>query len=156
MKKGKLSGVRRLLPLALVPDIKESHNNFEILFDLINLNNIDHKIISDYKAMLIALGLQTAVATYSCPYCPTPFKNLGRDESEEEQEERTFLHLEEDHKKFVEQMNGDKNKAKNCHNTVNSCLVAEDLSTTILENYILPELHSIEPLVLRRTLSSSR
>ena len=155
MKKWKLSGVRRLLPLAVVPDIKESHNNFKIFFDLINLNNIDYKTISDHKAMLIALGLQTAVATYPCPYCLIPFKNLGRAESEEEQEDRAFLHLEEDHKKFVEQMSVDK-KAKNCPNTVDSCLVAEDLSTTILEKYILPQLHSIELLVLRLTWSSYR
>ena len=88
MKKRDLSGVRRLLPLALVPDIKESHNNFEILFDLINLNNIDHKIISDYKAMLIALGLQTAVATYPCPYCLTPLSRIWGEPSQKKNKKR--------------------------------------------------------------------
>ena len=49
LKKGKLTGVKRLILLAIVPDIKETHNNISIIFDLISLNKIPFKIVTDFK-----------------------------------------------------------------------------------------------------------
>jgi len=69
LKKGKLTGVKRVILLAVVPDIKETHSNISVIFELIGLNNIAFKIVSDFKLQLLVLGLQTATATHPCGYC---------------------------------------------------------------------------------------
>ena len=53
---------------------------------MINLNKMDYKIVSDYKAMLISLGLQTATASFPCPFCFRSFKELATKDSEKDQE----------------------------------------------------------------------
>ena len=138
LKKGKLSGVNRVVVLALTPHIKETNANFRKLFDLININSIDYHMVSDYKAMLLALGLQTASSTYPCAYCFAILKFL-----DVVKEERTFEDLVKDFQKFTTQMKGDKKCAKFCHSTVNHCLLKADPFMKVLEKYILPELHSI-------------
>ena len=74
--------------LALVPDIKETHRNIHTLFDIINLNNIEYRIVADYKAMLITLGFQTSTATYPCPFCIVHKDDLAQES--ENVPERTF------------------------------------------------------------------
>ena len=69
LRKGKLSGVKRIILLAVVPDIKETHNNLAIIFNLFRINKISFKIVSDFKLQLLTLGLQTATASYPCAYC---------------------------------------------------------------------------------------
>lgn len=78
MKMGKLSGVKRVIPLAFVPEIKESHRNLEIIIDLIKLNNIPFKAVVDYKINLILCGCQTASATSPCPYCFVKLQELAK------------------------------------------------------------------------------
>ena len=67
-KKGKPSGVKRVILLAVVPDIKETYSNVSLIFELINLNRLHFKIVADFKLQLIVLGLQTATATHPCGY----------------------------------------------------------------------------------------
>ena len=141
MKKGKLSGVKRVMILALVPDIKETHRNIHTLFDIVNINNIEYKIVADYKAMLITLGLQTSTATYPCPFCIVHKDDLAQES--ENVPERTFQLLKQDHEKFVQEYQGDKKNAKHCHSTVNPCLLTEDQYKAVLEKFIFPELHTV-------------
>ena len=67
--KYKLTSVKRLIILALVPDCKETHHNMKILFDLTCLNDISFLFVADYKLLQICLGYQTATSTYPCPFC---------------------------------------------------------------------------------------
>lgn len=148
MKKGKLTGVKRVIPLAFVPDIKESHDNLKVIVDLIGLNNIPFHIVCDYKFALLCAGCQTATASYPCPYCFVSLQELARKELEIKPE-RTFGDLDNDHKKYLEESKGCKSvslakkKAQLCHSTVNESLLQEDSCLRVLEKYILPELHSI-------------
>lgn len=144
MKQGKLSGVKRLITLALVPDIIESNRNFRLIFDLIKLNDINYRIVSDYKAMLITLGLQTSRSSFPCPHCLIPLRDFDDYFTKaDEYQLRTFGILHQDHKKFTEELKSNYKLAKHCHSTVNASLVVEEPSVTVLETYILPELHSI-------------
>lgn len=68
-KKGKLTSVDSLILLCITPDIKETHANMNILFDLTNINNIPFKFVADFKLLLIVNGQQTATSAYPCPYC---------------------------------------------------------------------------------------
>ena len=64
---GKLTDVRKLLMLCIVPDVPETHSNMEILFNLTKINNISFTFVADL--LLICIGCQTAVSTHPCPYC---------------------------------------------------------------------------------------
>ena len=141
LKKGKLTGVKRLILLAIVPDIKETHNNVSIIFDLIRLNNISFKIVTDFKLQLIILGLQTATAMHPCGYCLIS-KNQLQNRMIEAVGERTFGNLDKDHQKFVDNKCIRKD-ARYYNNCINPCLLKEDPSTPVLEKYIVPELHLI-------------
>ena len=141
VRKGKLTGVKRLILLGVVPDIKDTHRNFSLIFDLIHLNTIQFKIVSDFKLQLITLGLQTVTATYPCAYCFISNDNL-KNRIVQEVGERTFHSLESDHERFIAS-NGIHKDAKKIHNCTNPCLLKEDPSMPVLEKYIVPELHLI-------------
>ena len=55
--KRKLTGVNCLIMVCTVPDVKETWKNTELLFSLSKLNNIPYKFVSDYKLLLVCLGL---------------------------------------------------------------------------------------------------
>lgn len=65
----KFTSVKKLILLAIVPQIKESYDNLKVLFELTQLNNIPFKFAADLKLLLIINGQQTASATCPCPYC---------------------------------------------------------------------------------------
>ena len=140
LKKGKLSGVKRIVVLAVVPDIKETNKNFALLFNLIRANDIYLSTLLQ-STRLNSRPSERSFHMWPCPYCFIQYTDLGQDV--EEKEERTFGDLETDHQKFKVEMKGNKNKARYCHSTVNPCVLVEDPSMKILEKYILPELHSI-------------
>ena len=141
LRKGKLSGVKRVILLAVVPEIKETHANVSLIFDLIGLNKISFKIVSDFKLQLLVLGLQTASATHPCGYCLISKEQL-KDRNIEAAKDRTFGSLEENHKKFLEN-GGDAKEAKFFYNCVNPCLLEEEKEVRVYEKFILPELHLI-------------
>ena len=82
-KKGKITGVKRLILLANVPDIKETFQNCQKLWKLIDLDQISYLFSADFKLTLTVLGLQTASAMYPCPYCLVSLRQLrGQDDEE--------------------------------------------------------------------------
>ena len=150
MKKGLLTSVKRVIPIAFVPDIKETHANLSIIFDLIKLNDIRFKIVADYKMVLILEGCQTATSTCPCPFCFVTLQELA-DKETNLKPERHFSDLQRDKSKYDEGLKTCKNAAAvkklapMCNSTINTCLVKEeeDQSMRVLEKFILPELHSI-------------
>lgn len=68
-KKAKLTSVQRLILLCIVPDVKETYTNIQLLFNLTNINKIPFKLVCDFKVLLIINGQQTASSMYPCPYC---------------------------------------------------------------------------------------
>ena len=94
--KGKLTGVRKLVILAIVPDIPESNSNLEILFEKSGLNNISFKFVVDFKMLNSCLGLQNSTSIYPCPYCEITLNDLRAlekvlyDKNFETPKERTF------------------------------------------------------------------
>lgn len=63
----KSTSVKKLILLCIVPSIKETYNNIKILFDLIRINDISFKFVSDFKVLLIINGQQTATSSFPCP-----------------------------------------------------------------------------------------
>ena len=88
-KTAKITGVNKMIMLCTVPEVAETYANMKILFDLIKINSIPFKFISDFKLMLIVNGMQTASSTWPSPYCYVKLRTLRGlpEESIEDEEE---------------------------------------------------------------------
>ena len=145
-KEAKLTSVERLIILCVVPKIKETYENLDLLFTLTKVNNIPFKFIADFKLILIINGQQTASATNPCPYCFITLKNLKnyRDGMQEVSNQmKTYGDLKRNYQSFCNK--GKKKKdAKYCNSTVNSPLLKEDDDLTVIEKCLPPELHLLQ------------
>lgn len=146
--KGKCTSVNRIILLCLVPDIKENYNNLQFLFDLIKINNIAFRFVSDFKVLLLVNGQQTATSSFPCPYCYVSLHQLRNPDTHDDKplNLKTYGDLKKDYDKFCSLKNNMK-KAKDCFSTVNPPIFQEDDSTYILEKCIVPELHILQGFV---------
>ena len=64
-----LIGKRRIMILAIVPDIPENYNNLQILYDLTSVNQVGYQQTGDLKAINILLGLMSCSSVCGCCYC---------------------------------------------------------------------------------------
>ena len=154
VKKGKLTGVRKLIMVCIVPDVPETHTNMTILFKLTQLNLVSFLFVADFKLLLIVYGLQTATAKYPCPYCLILSDDMRdkqllekRDPAALIPEPRTFGKLEQDHTRFLEDFNGKKSKAMFANSTVNQSIIEEDSEIETLSRSPLEELHCLTGFV---------
>lgn len=165
-RKSLLTSVNRLIMLCVVPQIKETYSNIELLFKLTNINNIPFKFVSDFKVLLIVNGQQTATASFPCPYCFIALKYLRdrkdlnnylvQDDSTSNDDTdqtaaytptlKTYGDLRNDYNTFCS-LGNDKKLAKNCHSTVNPPLLDEANDTYIIQKCIIPELHIMQGYV---------
>ena len=143
----------KLIMLCIVPDVKETYENVKFLFNLVNINNISFKFVSDFKLLLIVNGQQTATSMYPCPYCFVSLQDLRKFVDENNVSEgmevsplKTFGDLRKDYDKFVS-LGKDKKLAKNCHSTINEPLFKENDDLLILDKCIIPELHILQGFV---------
>lgn len=81
-KPARLTSVKKVIMLCIVPDIKETYENVKILFELTNINEISFKFISDLKLCLIVNGQQTASASYPSPYCSVTLTEMRSDNND--------------------------------------------------------------------------
>lgn len=163
-KKAKLTSVKRLILLCVVPDIKESYKNLDLSFKLSKINDIPFRFLGDLKILLTINGQQTASASYPCLYCFIKLRDLRNphlDASDHFTEDRpstshasnflnflnknefsrlkTFGDLKKNYEKFC--ATGNKKYAPECHSTVNFPLFLKDDKVTVIEKVIVPELH---------------
>ena len=134
----KLTSVKRVILLAIVPDCKETYHNMKTLFDLTCLNNISFLFVADFKLLLICLGCQTATASFPCPYCYVPLREITSSVHQENQDDdifevRTFGNLKIDAGRFNNDHGADKKKAKLCNSTVNKPLFDEHDSVEVFD-----------------------
>ena len=112
-KTKKNTGIYKIIMLCVVPNIKETHNNIQFLFELTKLNNLSFKFVADFKIILLVNGHQSASSMYPCPYCFVP-KNDFRKElfkpQEEQPELKTYGDIQKFYQKFVTLHDGDKKK----------------------------------------------
>ena len=138
--------------LCIVPNIKETYENIRKLCDLISLNSIPFKLLSDFKVLLMINGQQTASATFPCPYCRislSELKNrvdiLNNNNSKLNKKEclKTYGNIKEDYKTFVS-LDKDVKKSKLCGSTINPSILNEEDDVFVLEKCIIPELHIMQ------------
>ena len=150
----KLTSVKKVILLCIVPQIKESYDNVKLLFDLVQINRISFKFASDFKLLLIVNGQQTATSTCPCPYCFITLQELKDCQSlkdtesvdDESRKLKTYGDLKNDFNKYCS-LGKDKKKAKDCHSTINQPLFDENDDVYVLEKCVIPELHILQGFV---------
>ena len=146
----KLTSVKRLVIIAVVPDCKETYANMSILFDITNLNRISFLFVADNKLLLICLGCQTSSASFPCPYCHVPLREItstvddtAEDLPEDLWKERTFGNLKESHDIYTTIYDSNRKLAKNCYSTVEASLLKEEADVKVLDKCPVEELHAM-------------
>ena len=132
----RLSGVNRVLLLAYVEDIEESHHNMRIILDLLKFSNVNFKICADLKVVNILLGISSHGGKFACAFCYGESLPVAGPT-------RTFRHLKEQYEMYI--ADGAKKKyMQQYYNVINECLLQVDnldvpTSTIIAQ----PELHYV-------------
>lgn len=149
-KKSNPNSVNRLIMLCITPQIKETYENLKLLFDLININEVSFKFVSDLKVLLIINGQQTATSSYPCPFCFISLGDLRNRENFEKDNDKnrlkTYGDLMDDYESFCK-TNKNMKLAKDCHSTINAPIFQEDRSAAVLHKCIIPELHIMQGFV---------
>lgn len=148
-----VTSVYRLIMLCIVPNIKDTYDNVKKLFDLISLNNISFKFISDFKLLLIVNGQQTASSSFPCPYCFISLSEMRKyvmettvTQFENIYNLKTYGDLKNDYSNYKK--NGcNKKMAYTFHSTINEPFFFEDNTKYVLQKCIIPELHILQGLV---------
>ena len=67
----KVTGSKRVLVLAKADSIPENRYNIEVLWNSLNLNDVqlDFQLVCDSKLTNIILGIQSCTLLYACLFC---------------------------------------------------------------------------------------
>lgn len=130
----RLSGVNRVLVLAYVEQIQETHTNMRKVLELLNLKDIRYTVCGDLKIVNILLGLSSHGGKYACALC-YGVCDLSAGPP------RTFRHLQEQYAMY-EAAKFPVKKMQLYYNVVKPCLLyisnLDDHISTIIAH---PELH---------------
>ena len=135
----KLSSVKKLFIIGLMPDAQESHANVKLMLEEININKIPNTISADLKLDLNLIGKQCAACTNPCIFCDCSSSSFGK----EDKEPGKLLTI-GDLKRYLQEFRdagGDKDLAKEFQSVVNDILLDNDDSTYLIDVLNLPELH---------------
>ena len=135
-----LSGVNRLLPLAVCPGVPERHHNLHLIMEHLQLHKIPRlKVVMDLCLLNAILGISAHGGKFSCSWCDGP-------STLQSGTLRTFAHLKQKYQQFA--ATGFKlSKMKECANVVNECLTIAPPEALVLDVHPLPPLHLLMGVV---------
>ena len=64
-----LIGKKKIMILAIVPEVPENYHNLQLLYDLTKINSVSYQQTGDLKAINILLGLMACSSACGCCYC---------------------------------------------------------------------------------------
>ena len=143
----KLSGVKKILVLAMSPTI-ETHENVEAILLLLNISVLDFAFSADIKMQLILVGKMSASCSHACPYC-----NGSKPEWVIDSPRTTIGSLWQNYRDFMKPVaeksgGGNEKKAKEFNIVVRRPLVTGEDETQILGGvFFFPELHVLIGIV---------
>ena len=125
-KSTKLSSVKKLFFICLVPWVQELYQNIKSILQELKLEGMEYGISADIKIYLILCGKQTASCLHPCPYCE------GVAPWNRDYEDLTIGSLNNWYQKFI-RSNNNKNNAKKYQNVINPPLLVGDDATKTLK-----------------------
>ena len=145
----KLSSVKKLFVVGLIPDVQEIYPNVKTMLEELNLEGIEYGLSADLKIYLCIIGKQIASCIHSCPYCE------GQAPWDENYEPLTIASLFEWNQKFIDS-GGNKKNAKNYQNVINKPLLTGEDNTKTLEVLNPPELHLMTGVIGKLIMEMER
>ena len=135
-----LSGVNRLLPLAVCPGVPERHSNLRQIMEHLQLHKIPRlKVVMDLCLLNAILGISAHGGKFACSWCDGP-------STLQSGTLRTFAHLKQNYQQFA--ASGFKAaKMKECANVIHECLTIAPPATLVLDVHPLPPLHLLMGVV---------
>ena len=133
-KVSKLSSVKKMFVVGLIPDVQEIYPNVKIMLDELNLEGIEYGFSADLKIYLCLVGKQVASCTHSCAYCE------GQSPWDDSSKPLTIGSLMDWYNKFLES-GANMRSAKMYQNVVNKPLLIGDDERKTLELLNPPQLH---------------
>ena len=137
-----LLGRKKVMLLAISPDIPENYRNLQTIYDLVGVSKLPFKQTGDLKAINIMLGIMSCSSSCGCCYCQT--KRTDKEWISGGGTLRTAGSLSENFEKF-KKSGGDRDKAKDIsNNCVQKPLIFDenaDPTTTVLLQCPPPSLH---------------
>ena len=129
-----LSGVNRLLALAVAPGVPERHFNLGQIMNHLSFHLVPQlKVVMDLCLLNSMLGISSHGGKYSCAFCEgasvLTSGNL-----------RTFGHLQQKYEEY-QAAPANPAKMKDFANVIKSCLSIAYSKTLVVEKHPLPELH---------------
>ena len=70
------NGVKKIIILAAIPNIKENHENVSQILEVLKIDNIKYFPMFDYKLANIFFGIECSASTHPCVYCEMPSKDI--------------------------------------------------------------------------------
>ena len=136
-KKFKDSGVKKVLILAVTPDVQENYVNLKHLWIDTGIISLERPftIATDLKLCNILLGLMSHSSLHPCCWCNIDKRNLSKKGTQ-----RTIGNLSDIFWKYYD-ARGTKKNAKNFGNAIHPSMVTADKETPILLIVPPPELH---------------
>ena len=130
----KLSGVNRLLPLALCKGIPETHHNLRLIMGHLKLERVPHvKLVMDLCLLNAVLGISSHGGKYSCAFCDGPSTlqsgNL-----------RTFRDLRLNYEAY-QAAGANPSQMKKFANVIQPCLISAPEKEKVISVVMLPQLH---------------
>ena len=133
------SGVNKCIMVFCAPQIKETNNNLEKIFNLLKLNQLllsyNNVIFTgDFKLLNAVYGLMEANCKHPCIYCTAPTQEISPCTP------RTIGTLKYHHNKWKNE-SGDTNQYNNFLNVKKTPLFINIPSETLVKYYPLPLLY---------------
>lgn len=132
------SGVSKVIVLALVKNVQETHHNLKLIFEKAKINDLKCVIASDLKVLNIIIGISAHGGKHTCLYCNGTINAPGN--------LRTVGELKSSLERYQDSGSNPRNM-KEFDNVIYPCLLDEDDEKSILEIIPPPELHILMKIV---------
>ena len=135
------SSVKKIIIIAIIPDLKETHGNVQKVMDLLQFTNIDfeYTYAMDFKLANIVAGLQSHGCTYPCLYCECPKSEFSTSKARQ-YPLRTIGEVSKHAAAFRSIRNAE---AKNFKSCVNQPLIRAADNDIFIRHIPPPELHML-------------
>ena len=140
-KNFKNSSVKKLMILAVVPNVPENHPNMQAILSELNMQAVEFSVSADVKMLNCLTGKASGQPKFGCPFC-----NTGVPYNKEEYDLYTLGDLEDWHESYI-QAGSKHTLQQNFQNVINPPLLHGPRDKRVLGHLNIPELHLLIGIV---------
>jgi len=139
------SGVKKIIIVAIAPDVVETYSNVQFILSLLMIDEIDFRYVCavDLKMANILCGIQSHSCTCPCVYCGCPKSEFSDQQKSKSYAMRTIGEVKELSREFENKRRqyNKKASAKDFKSCVNRPIIHGEDTTMMIQLIPPPELH---------------